>query len=176
MQLWRPCIPITDSVESACLVDLEVAGGTSGSLQHCARLRLAGDALGVEFAFGQRLDEFKLLGEAQHGPGQAARPGCEGRIALLRRWAAKGATGGIEDGFMRRASAKIGHIIVFASFAVVDVVCRRSLRVRQQSAQQIDALVLLAYESVTEQVRHSADAKCADSIDEQGVAGIAGGG
>ena len=44
---------------------------------------------------------------------------------------------------------------------------RRHWRVRQQSAQQIDALVLLAYESVTEQVRHSADAKGADSIDEQ---------
>ncbi len=120
------------------------------------------------------MDEFKLLRESKHRPGQAARPGGEWRKALLRRRTAKDTTGHVENGFVDGAATEFGHIVVVAAFAVVDVEGRRCLGVRQKPAEEIDPLVLLANQDVAKKMRQATDAQSAHRINKQRVAAVEG--
>src|SRR5262245_32501313 len=52
-------------------------------------------------------EELQLLGKAENGPGQAAGPGAEGGITLLRIGTAILATVDVEEGLVRDAAPRI---------------------------------------------------------------------
>src|SRR5215472_5506833 len=79
-------VPIRDAVGWRVL-EVEVAGGAGGALH---------DAAGLVLAF-EGIEQLELFGEAAHGPGEAARPGAERRVALLRVGAAVVAVVDVEN-------------------------------------------------------------------------------
>jgi len=66
---------------------------------------------------GQRVQKLQLLGETADGPRQAARPGGEGRVTLLRIGAAVVAVVDVEDALVRHPAA---DVIGVAPLAVID--------------------------------------------------------
>src|ERR1035438_8464245 len=105
-QAGRPRIPVWDAIRRR-VREVEIAGGPGGFFHD-------GDGL---FVPGQGVEEFQLFGEAAHGPGEAARPGAERRVALLRIGAAIVAIVDVEDALVRDAPA---YVVGIAAFAVPD--------------------------------------------------------
>src|SRR6185312_16050770 len=89
MQIRSTCVPIADSIRGAGLIDIKIACGPGGPFKECDRLHFRHHAIHAEVTLRERADEFKLLCESKHGPGQTASPRCKGRISLLRRRTAK---------------------------------------------------------------------------------------
>src|SRR5262249_52803833 len=114
----------------------------------------------------KRIEEFELLGEPAHRPGEPARPGTERRITLLRVRTAIVAVVDVEDTFVRRASADVVRV---AALAVPDRGLRGRERVLRDPVEERDLLIVLAHEDVPERVTYSQRPERADRIDEQGV-------
>ena len=119
----------------------------------------------------QRGDAFELLGVAAHDPRQAARPGGEGRVALLRVRAAIGAVVHIEDALVRDAAA---HVVGVAALAVIDGPLRGGARVLDEPAQQRNLLVAFAHEHVAELCAKRQRAQRADGVGEERMRAVEG--
>src|SRR4029077_16194395 len=110
--------------------DVEIAGG-AGCLLH--------DRDGF-FLPGQGVEELELFGKTAHGPGETARPGAEGRVALLRTGAAVVAIVDVEDALVRGAAA---YVVGIAAFAVPDGIFRGGAGVLGDPLDQGNFLVVL---------------------------------
>src|SRR5471030_103534 len=153
-------IPIRNAIGRRVL-DVEIASGARRLLHHRDGFPLA----------GQGIEEFQLLGETAHGPGQPARPGAEGGVALLRVGAAVIAVVGIEDALVGHTAA---DVVAVAAFAVEHGILCGGPRVLDRAVEQRNPAVSLAHQGVAQQVAQGQSAQGADGIDEQGVRPVEG--
>ncbi len=102
-----------------------------------------------------------MLSKAQDGPGQAASPGGEGRIALLGAGAAVAAVLGVEQRFVRHAPA---HVIAVAAFPVVDRKARGGFGVLDQAFDERHFAVRFLVQRKAKPVRNGQRTQRADGI------------
>src|SRR4030095_7302564 len=122
-QLRRAGIPVRHAVAGRRVIDVEIARRARG-LEHRA-LDLASSASRMRRLVIERGDELELLGESQHRPGEAARPGRERRVALLAVRTAERSVGDVEETLVRNPAADIEAV---ARGAVIDAVVRGRAR------------------------------------------------
>ena len=120
---------------------------------------------------GQAGQELQLLGVAEHGPGQAAGPGGERRVALLGAGAAEPAVVDVEQ---RLVGGAAPHVVRVAALPVEDVVPGGVGRVLDQAPQQADPLVVLAHQGVPELVGDGQRPARPDRVDEQRLGPVEG--
>ena len=115
MQIRGPGIPVGYAV-AARVDDVVIRSGPccfdEGIFDACSA------AEGFQIFIGNRFEEFQLFGEPGNDPGEAAGPGAEGAVALLRVRAAVASIVGVEDTFVCHASPLIVHV---PTGAVIDI-------------------------------------------------------
>ena len=112
----------------------------------------------------RRRQEFELLGESEHGPGEATCPCGERRVALLGARAPVSAVCGVEQALVRDAPPDVERA---AATAVEHVVGRRRARVLQQPGQQVHLRVLFLDQAVAQLVRERKRTQRTDRVHEQ---------
>ncbi len=160
-QAGRSGIPVRHAVGGGD-GEIVIAGGArrleqQGIDRRAAAARLAG-------LVRHCLDEFELLGKAEHRPRQAPRPGAERRIALLGAGSAIGAVGHVEETLVRDAASDVESI---APAAEVDVEGGGRPRVLHQPLEQVDLRVLFLHQRLTEHEAERQRAQRAERVDEQ---------
>ena len=161
-------VPIRDAIARG-VGQIEVrhrAGGLREALQHALLAFERAGFQALELLGGNGAQVFEQLRKPRQGPGQAAGPGREWRVALLGARAAIGAADHVEDRLVGRPAP---DVVGIPAFAVVDVVPRRSLRVAQESLEQRDPPILLAHEEVSETVGGGQHPQGAHRVHEQRV-------
>ena len=118
----------------------------------------------VEACLGHLGEELDLFGEAAQDPGQAPRPGREGRVPLLRARAAVGAVLDVED---RLVGDPAPHVVGVAPFPEVHVVARGGLGVLDEAREQRHRPVALSHQHVAELVGQGQRPQRADGVGEE---------
>lgn len=157
-------VPEGDAI-GATVVEVKIGRHLSGAMEEGQGV---GEGLG-RWGGGMGLEVFELFGEAEDGPGQAAGPGGEGGVTLLRIGAAKHAADDVEHGFVGGAP---GQVIDIALLAVIHIVPGGIAGVVEQAMEQGDAGVLFSHEDMAEVMGEGQDAEGPDGIDEEGVGAV----
>ena len=165
-QSRRARVPVGHAVRGR-VGQVEVGGGLRDLDEAVEDARLAPEAL--ECALGQRGQELELLGVATQDPGQAARPGGEGREALLGAGTAIGAVVDVEDRLVGDAAADVVRV---AAGPEVDVEARGGLGVLEQAEEQRHAAVAFAHQDLAELMGQGQRAQRADGVGEQRVRAV----
>ena len=143
MQVGRAGVPDRDAV-GATVFDEEIGGGRGGADKDLPGLRQRGGRW-------QRAKKLQFFGETEDCLGQTARPGAEGRVALLGVGTAIVSIIHIEDAFVRGTAA---HIVGITALAIINRMAGGCFRVVDQPLEQGEFLVALPHENVAELVGH----------------------
>src|SRR4029453_976471 len=126
-----PRVPGGEAVGGGRALEV-VVGGRARRFEHEA-LDDGAPADDCEIAIVEHGHELELLREAEHRPGEPARPRAERRVALLAVRPAVAAVGHVEDRFVGHAAP---HVVVVAPPAVVDVVLGGSAGVLHEPLEE----------------------------------------
>ena len=154
----RAGVPIGNAVCRG-VREVEVAGRTARPDEKV--FDLGPSAERIEIDVFQRVQEFQLLGIADHDPCEAPRPRAERTVALLGRRAAIVAVVGVEQAFMRDTTADVVDV---ASVAIEDGIDGRRAAVVHEPLEQRDRLIVLAHQAMPELVAHRECSQRADRV------------
>ncbi len=165
-EMRRAGVPVGNSIGGGVL-DVEIASGLGGG----AAPALDGGAAapGGELLLGKGCEKLQFLGIVAHDPGQAARPGREGREALLRTRTTVTAVVEIEDAFVGHAAA---HVVSVAALAVVDVIACGGGRVPEEAFEQRHALVMFLQEDMAEEMPQGEGSEGTNRVGEERVRAV----
>jgi len=165
---WGAGIPVRNAVGRR-FVEIEV-GGDAGDFEVAVEDFLFSSEI-LEFGFGQKLEEFVLLGETAENPGMTAGPGREGGVALLSGGATVGSVRDIEDRFMRDPTRNVVRV---AALTVIDIVAGGGFRVLEGAVEKIDIRIVFSHEAVAQHMRKAEGAEGTDGVGEKRLGPVEG--